>query len=115
VEWVSRTGPSREPQTQVGPVEWVRMSIPLSDESHQALCQMIEVREIADLKSFALQDAEPLLDLVHKGGNGLARSGRQSGDEEPASVEPVCHDEYLNDRAQGKRVSPRQEAPSPAF
>ncbi len=48
-----------------GPVERMRMGIPFSDEGHQALCQTIEVREIADTQPLTLHNAKPLLDLVH--------------------------------------------------
>ena len=80
------------------------MRIPFSDKGHQAISQMSEIGEVTDLKPLALQDAEPLLNLVHKGSNGLAESGRQSGDGAPASVEPACHDGHSNYRAQERRV-----------
>ena len=50
-----------------GPVERMCMSVPFQNKSHQALCQMISAREVADLEPFALENTEPLLDLVHPG------------------------------------------------
>src|SRR5712692_9441725 len=50
-----------------GPVERVCMGVPFRDICHQALCQLIAVREVADLEPFALENTEPLLDLVHPG------------------------------------------------
>ncbi len=41
------------------------MSIPFSHKGHQAFCQMTQVREIADAQPLALQNAEPLRDLIH--------------------------------------------------
>ncbi len=43
------------------------MGIPFRDEGHQAFCQTIEVREVADAQPLALQNAKPLFDLVHPG------------------------------------------------
>ncbi len=43
------------------------MSIPFSNKGHQALCQVMEIGEIAELESFALHYAEPLFDLIHPG------------------------------------------------
>jgi hypothetical protein len=48
-----------------GPVERMRMDISFSDEGHQAFCQTIEVREIADAQPLTLHNTKPLLDLVH--------------------------------------------------
>jgi hypothetical protein len=62
-----------------GPVERVCMSVPFHHKSHQALCQLIAVREVADLKPFVLENTEPLLDLVHPGamdGQNLADKTR---------------------------------------
>ncbi len=41
------------------------MGIPFSHKGHQAFCQLIQVRKIADAQSLPLQNAEPLLNLIH--------------------------------------------------
>jgi hypothetical protein len=41
------------------------MSVPLLNEDHQALSQVIQIREVADTKPLVLENAEPSLDLVH--------------------------------------------------
>jgi len=43
------------------------MSVPFGDEGHQVISQMSAIGEVTDLKPLALQNAEPLLDLVHPG------------------------------------------------
>ncbi len=55
------------------------MSGPFRNESHQAIGQMSEVREVTDLKSFALQDAEALLDLIHPGAMGRQEMADKPG------------------------------------
>lgn len=45
----------------------MRIGIPFSHKGYQAFCQMIQVSEIADPQLLALQNAKPLLDLVHPG------------------------------------------------
>jgi hypothetical protein len=41
------------------------VSVPLSDEGHQAISELIAVGEVKDAQSFPLQNAEPLLNLIH--------------------------------------------------
>ncbi len=55
------------------PVERVCWRIPFQDKGHGALCQMIQIREVTDAPALSLQDAEPLLDLGHKGGNATSK------------------------------------------
>src|SRR6266516_3984783 len=45
----------------------MRMRIPFCDKSQQSLGQVIEGGEIENTEAFVLQDAKPLLDLVHPG------------------------------------------------
>jgi hypothetical protein len=55
------------------------VSIPFGDEGHQALGEMREIREITDVEPLALQDAEPLLDLVHPGTMGWQEMANKAG------------------------------------
>ena len=50
-----------------GPVEGMGLSVPFRDKGHQPFCQMIQVGEVTEMESFALEHAEPLFDLVHPG------------------------------------------------
>jgi hypothetical protein len=43
------------------------MVIPFGHKGHQALRQGLFVRKIGNVQAFALQDREPLLDLIHPG------------------------------------------------
>src|SRR6266487_3809196 len=43
----------------------MRMRIPFGDKGQQALGEVIQIREVENTESFALEDAKPLLDLVH--------------------------------------------------
>ncbi len=43
------------------------MRIPFCDKGQQASSEAVQVGEIEHAESFALQDAEPLLDLIHPG------------------------------------------------
>jgi hypothetical protein len=43
------------------------MFIPFCNKSHQPLCQVLLVRKISDPQAFALQNREPLLDLIRPG------------------------------------------------
>src|SRR5947208_16297407 len=43
------------------------MRIPFRDKGQQPLSQMIQVSEVADAETFALQNADPLLELIHPG------------------------------------------------
>ena len=47
------------------PLEGMGHFVPFLDERHQSFCQVGFVLEVGDAESFALEDAEPLLDLVH--------------------------------------------------
>ncbi len=41
------------------------MYVPLRNKGHQAFCQAVEIGEVENAEPLALQDAEPLLRLVH--------------------------------------------------
>ena len=43
------------------------MFIPFGNKSHQPLCQVLLVSKIRNPQPFALQNREPLLDLIHPG------------------------------------------------
>lgn len=60
------------------------MSVPFHHKSHQALCQLIAAREVADLEPFALENTEPLLDLVHPG----AMDGQKVADKTRMGCQP---------------------------
>src|SRR5205809_7033493 len=49
------------------PLKRMGMFIPFCDKGHQPLRQVLLVRKIGDPQPLALQDREPLLDLVHPG------------------------------------------------
>src|SRR6266536_5428613 len=70
-----------------GPIEGMRVLVPFENKGHQTLSQMIQIGKVADAEPFALENAEPLLHLIHKGGNAPAESGRRSGGEPPAKPE----------------------------
>ena len=48
-----------------GPVEWMRVLIPLTNELSNLSLEVLFRCEIGDAQAFALQDAEPLLHLIH--------------------------------------------------
>jgi len=43
----------------------MRLGILLSHKSHESLCQIIQIGEVADTKPFGLENAKPLLYLIH--------------------------------------------------
>jgi hypothetical protein len=61
------------------------LRIPLGNKGHSLSSQMIHISEIADTQPLALQNAEPLLHLIHPGamrgqkGTGEAGMSRQPG------------------------------------
>jgi hypothetical protein len=84
------------------------MFIPFRDKGHQSLRQVLLVRKISDPQPLALQNREPLLDLVHPG----TMHGREMKDKawvfgQPglhlfALVHPYIIKHYVNSRdAQG--------------
>ena len=48
-----------------GPVEWVRVLIPFTNELSNLGLEMLNRFKIRDAQAFALEDAEPLLHLIH--------------------------------------------------
>ena len=49
------------------PVEGMSMRIPFGDKSHQPFSKMIQGSPVTDAQTLALDNAEPLLDLIHPG------------------------------------------------
>jgi len=45
----------------------MRLSIPFGDICHEPLSQVIQVGEVADVQPLALENAQPLLYLIHPG------------------------------------------------
>jgi hypothetical protein len=45
----------------------MRLFIPFCNKGHQPLCEVLLVRKIGNPQAFALQNREPLLDLIHPG------------------------------------------------
>ena len=41
--------------------------VPLLDEGGNLVTKVVEIGEVGNFKTFALEDSEPLLDLVHPG------------------------------------------------
>ncbi|HEY6406599.1 MAG TPA: hypothetical protein VIY29_03920 [Ktedonobacteraceae bacterium] len=82
---------------------------------HDPLCQMIQIREVADAQALSLQDAEPLLDLVHP---RRQCDFQEVADEAGMSREPGLNLFALLDagvtRARERCASPRQESPDRA-
>ena len=63
------------------------MRIPFGDKGHQALGQVIQISEVTDAEPLALEDAEPLLDLIHPG----AMHRQKPTDKARMSLEPGSH------------------------
>jgi hypothetical protein len=61
------------------PAEQMRLSIPFGDICHELLSQVIQVGEVANTQPLALENAQPLLQLVHPGTMHGQRVAHEAG------------------------------------